>query len=78
MGKIGIALPDINIWKECVRVFKVRDFSYDAPRSDVHSRMCLMLKKLVLELTLHLLLRLRTYASKMMNIGKMVDKRLGE
>ena len=74
------ALPDINIWKECVRVLKPGGFAFimTAPRSDVHSRMCLMLEEAGFRIDFTPIAW--TYATgfpKAMNIGKMVDKRLG-
>ena len=74
------ALPNINIWKECVRVLKPGGFAFimTAPRSDVHSRMCLMLEEAGFRIDFTPIAW--TYATgfpKAMNIGKMVDKRLG-
>jgi len=75
------ALPPIDIWKECVRVLKPGGFAFvmSAPRSDVHSRMCLMLEEAGFRIDFTPIAW--TYATgfpKAMNIGKMVDKRLGK
>ena len=72
------ALPDINIWKECVRVLKPGGFAFimTAPRSDIHSRMCLMLEEAGFRIDFTPIAW--TYATgfpKAMNIGKAVDKR---
>ena len=74
------ALPSIDIWKECVRVLKPGAFAFvmSAPRSDVHSRMCLMLEEAGFRIDFTPIAW--TYATgfpKAMNIGKKVDKRLG-
>jgi site-specific DNA-methyltransferase (adenine-specific) len=74
------ALPSIDIWKECVRVLKPGAFAFvmSAPRSDVHSRMCLMLEEAGFRIDFTPIAW--TYATgfpKAMNIGKAVDKRLG-
>ena len=74
------ALPSIDIWKECVRVLKPGAFAFvmSAPRSDVHSRMCLMLEDAGFRIDFTPIAW--TYATgfpKAMNIGKKVDKRLG-
>lgn len=73
-------LPDIQIFKECLRVLKPGAFAFvmSAPRSDVCSRMMLMLEDAGFEIGFTPIYW--TYASgfpKAMNIGKMVDKRLG-
>jgi len=75
------ALPPIEIWKECVRVLKPGGFAFvmSAPRSDVHSRMCLMLEEAGFRIDFTPIAW--TYATgfpKAMNIGKAVDKRLGK
>ena len=75
------ALPSIDIWKECVRVLKPGGFAFimSAPRSDVHSRMCLMLEEAGFRIDFTPIAW--TYATgfpKASNIGKMVDKRLGK
>jgi DNA modification methylase len=75
------ALPPIEIWKECVRVLKPGAFAFvmSAPRSDVHSRMCLMLEEAGFRIDFTPIAW--TYATgfpKASNIGKMVDKRLGK
>jgi DNA modification methylase len=72
------ALPSIDIWKECVRVLKPGGFAFvmSAPRSDVHSRMCLMLEEAGFNIGFTPIAW--TYATgfpKASNIGKMVDKR---
>ena len=74
------ALPSIDIWKESVRVLKPGGFAFimSAPRSDVHSRMCLMLEEAGFRIDFTPIAW--TYATgfpKAMNIGKAVDKRLG-
>jgi len=74
------ALPPIEIWKECVRVLKPGGFAFvmSAPRSDVHSRMCLMLEEAGFRIDFTPIAW--TYATgfpKAMNIGKAVDKREG-
>jgi DNA modification methylase len=74
------ALPSIDIWKECVRVLKPGGFAFvmSAPRSDVHSRMCLMLEEAGFRIDFTPIAW--TYATgfpKAMNIGKAVDKRMG-
>jgi len=74
------ALPSIDIWKESVRVLKPGGFAFimSAPRSDVHSRMCLMLEEAGFRIDFTPIAW--TYATgfpKAMNIGKAVDKRMG-
>lgn len=74
-------LPSIDIWKECVRVLKPGGFAFimSAPRSDVHSRMCLMLEEAGFRIDFTPIAW--TYATgfpKAMNIGKAVDKREGK
>lgn len=73
-------LPDIEIFKECFRVLKDGAFAFvmSAPRSDVCARMMLMLEEAGFEIGFTPIYW--TYASgfpKAMNIGKMVDKRMG-
>lgn len=73
-------LPDIGIFKECLRVLKPGAFAFvmSAPRSDVCARMMLMLEDAGFEIGFTPIYW--TYASgfpKAMNIGKMVDKRAG-
>jgi|15BtaG_2_1085339.scaffolds.fasta_scaffold20121_2 site-specific DNA-methyltransferase (adenine-specific) len=75
------ALPSIDIWKESVRVLKPGGFAFimSAPRSDVHSRMCLMLEDAGFRIDFTPIAW--TYATgfpKAMNIGKAVDKRMGK
>lgn len=74
-------LPDIGIFKECLRVLKPGAFAFvmSAPRSDVCARMMLLLEDAGFEIGFTPIYW--TYASgfpKAMNIGKMVDKRNGE
>lgn len=79
MGKAwDKALPDIGIFKECLRVLKPGAFAFvmSAPRSDVCSRMAILLEDA--GFTISFTPIYWTYASgfpKAMNIGKMVDKR---
>lgn len=73
-------LPDIGIFRECLRVLKPGAFAFvmSAPRSDVCARMMLMLEDAGFEIGFTPIYW--TYASgfpKAMNIGKMVDKRHG-
>lgn len=73
-------LPNIEIFKQCFRVLKPGAFAFvmSAPRSDVCARMMLMLEDSGFEIGFTPIYW--TYASgfpKAMNIGKMVDKRLG-
>lgn len=75
------ALPDIGIFKECLRVLKPGAFAFvmSAPRSDVCSRMALLLEDAGFNIAFTPIYW--TYASgfpKAMNIGKMVDKRGGK
>ena len=72
------AVPPIKMWKECYRVLKPGGFAFimSAPRSDVHSRMCLMLEEAGFRIDFTPIAW--TYATgfpKAMNIGKAVDKR---
>lgn len=81
MGKAwDKALPDIGIFKECLRVLKPGAFAFvmSAPRSDVCARMMLLLEDAGFNIGFTPIYW--TYASgfpKAMNIGKMVDKRAG-
>lgn len=73
-------LPDIGIFKECLRVLKPGAFAFvmSAPRSDVCARMMLLLEDAGFNIGFTPIYW--TYASgfpKAMNIGKMVDKRAG-
>ena len=73
------ALPSIDIWKECVRVLKPGGFAFvmSAPRSDVHSRMCLMLEDAGFRIDFTPIAW--TYATgfpKAMNIGKAVNAKI--
>lgn len=82
MGKAwDKVLPDVGIFKECLRVLKPGAFAFvmSAPRSDVCSRMSLLLEEAGFNIAFTPIYW--TYASgfpKAMNIGKMVDKRNGE
>jgi DNA modification methylase len=72
------ALPDIGIFKECLRVLKPGAFAFvmSAPRSDVCSRMAILLEDAGFNIAFTPIYW--TYASgfpKAMNIGKMVDKK---
>lgn len=74
------ALPNIEIFKECLRVLKAGAFALvmSAPRSDVQSRMALLLEDAGFKIDFTPLYW--AYASgfpKASNIGKMVDKRMG-
>jgi len=74
------ALPDINIWKECLRVLKPGAFAFvmSIPRSDCLSRMIISLEDAGFRVDFTPIYW--TYASgfpKAQNIGKAVDKRLG-
>lgn len=73
-------LPDIGIFKECLRVLKPGSFAFvmSAPRSDVCARMMLMLEDAGFEIGFTPIYW--TYASgfpKAMNLSKAVDKRMG-
>ncbi len=74
------ALPDINIWKECLRVLKPGAFAFvmSIPRADCLSRMIISLEDAGFRVDFTPIYW--TYASgfpKAQNIGKAVDKRLG-
>jgi len=74
------ALPDINIWKECLRVLKPGAFAFvmSIPRSDCLSRMIISLEDAGFRVDFTPIYW--AYASgfpKAQNIGKAVDKRLG-
>lgn len=81
MGKAwDKALPDIGIFKECFRVLKPGAFAFvmSAPRSDVCSRMAILLEDAGFNIAFTPIYW--TYASgfpKAMNVSKAVDKRLG-
>ena len=81
MGKAwDKALPDINIWKECLRVLKPGSFAFvmSIPRSDCLSRMIISLEDAGFRVDFTPIYW--TYASgfpKAQNIGKAVDKRNG-
>src|SRR3990167_884277 len=73
-------LPDIGIFKECLRVLKPGAFAFvmSAPRSDVCARMMILLEDAGFNIGFTPIYW--TYASgfpKAANIGKMVDKREG-
>jgi len=73
-------LPSVEIWKECLRVLKPGGFCYvmSAPRQDVLSQMIVRLGEAGFRTDFTSMYW--TYASgfpKAGNIGKMVDKRLG-
>ena len=74
------AVPDINIWKECLRVMKPGAFAFVmcSPRSDVQAEMVIKLKEAGFEVNFTSLYWI--YASgfpKAMNISKAVDRKLG-
>ena len=74
------AVPDIAIWKECIRVMKPGAFAFVmcSPRSDVQAEMVIKLKEAGFEVNFTSLYWI--YASgfpKAMNISKAVDRKLG-
>ena len=74
------AVPDINIWKECLRVMKPGAFAFVmcSPRSDVQAEMVIKLKEAGFEVNFSSVYWV--YASgfpKSMNISKVVDRKLG-
>lgn len=74
------AVPDINIWKECLRVMKPGAFAFVmcSPRSDVQAEMVIKLKEAGFEVNFTSLYWI--YASgfpKAMNVSKAVDRKLG-
>ena len=74
------AVPDLNIWKECLRVMKPGAFAFVmcSPRSDVQAEMVIKLKEAGFEVGFTPLYWV--YASgfpKSMNISKAVDRKLG-
>lgn len=74
------AVPSVEIWQECLRVLKPGAFCFvmSAPRSDVQMHMIMNLEKAGFRIDFTPIYW--TYASgfpKAGNIGKMVDKRLG-
>ena len=74
------ALPDIEIWRECLRVLKPGAFAFvmSIPRADCLSRMIISLEDAGFNVSFSPIYW--TYASgfpKAQNIGKAVDKRLG-
>ncbi len=74
------AVPDVAIWKECLRVMKPGAFAFVmcSPRSDVQAEMVIKLKEAGFEVNFTNLYWI--YASgfpKAMNISKAVDRKLG-
>jgi site-specific DNA-methyltransferase (adenine-specific) len=74
------AVPDIAIWKECLRVMKPGAFAFVmcSPRSDVQAEMVIKLKEAGFEVNFSPVYWV--YASgfpKSMNISKAVDRKLG-
>ncbi|MFA5307742.1 MAG: DNA methyltransferase [Candidatus Babeliales bacterium] len=74
------AVPSVNVWRECYRILKPGAFMFvmSAPRQDVLSEMIVRLGKAGFDMSFTSIYW--TYASgfpKAMNIGKAVDKRLG-
>ena len=74
------AVPDINTWKECLRVMKPGAFAFVmcSPRSDVQAEMVIKLKEAGFRVDYSPLYW--CYLSgfpKSMNISKAVDKKLG-
>ena len=74
------AVPDIAIWKECLRTMKPGAFAFVmcSPRSDVQAEMVIKLKEAGFEVGFTPIYW--TYASgfpKAMNISKAVDRKLG-
>lgn len=75
------AVPNINVWKECLRILKPGSFCMvmSSPRQDVLSRMIINLEDAGFKTDFTSIYW--TYASgfpKASNIGKMVDKRGGK
>ena len=73
------AVPDINTWKECLRVMKPGAFAFVmcSPRSDVQAEMVIKLKEAGFEVNFTNLYWI--YASgfpKAMNVSKAVDRKL--
>lgn len=74
------ALPDINVFKECLRVLKPGSFAFvmTAPRSDLQARMSILLEDAGFNIGFTPIYW--TFASgfpKAMNMSKAIDKRLG-
>jgi len=74
------AVPDVNIWKECLRVMKPGAFAFVmcSPRSDVQAEMVIKLKEAGFEVGFTPIYWV--YASgfpKSMNISRSVDRKLG-
>ena len=74
------AVPDINIWRECLRVMKPGAFAFVmcSPRSDVQAEMIIKLKEAAFEVGFSPIYW--TFSQgfpKAMNISKAVDKKLG-
>ena len=73
-------VPDIAIWRECLRVMKPGAFAFVmcSPRSDVHAEMVIKLKEAGFQVNFSPIYWV--YASgfpKSMNISKAVDRKLG-
>ena len=74
------AVPDINIWKECLRVMKPGTFAFVmcSPRSDVQAEMVLKLKEAGFEVGFSPIYWAFSQGfPKAMNISKAVDRKLG-
>ncbi len=75
-----INVPSVDIWKQCLRTLKAGSFAFimSSPRQDVLSEMIVRIRQAGFDTNFTSLYW--AYASgfpKAMNIGKMVDKRLG-
>ena len=81
MGKDwDMAVPSVDIWKECLRVMKPGSFGYIfcIPRQDCLSRMMMSLEQAGFNVNFSSIYW--TYASgfpKSLNMGKAIDKRAG-
>ena len=74
-------LPPREIFEECLRVLKPGSFSFvmSAPRSDVQSRMVQMLEEVGFDVSFTpIYWAYATGFPKALNVGKVVDKRLGK
>ena len=74
------AVPDITIWKECIRVMKSGAFAFVmcSPRSDVQAEMVIKLKEAGFDIGFSPIYWV--YASgfpKATSIGKSIDRKLG-
>ncbi len=74
------AVPDVEIWKECLRVMKPGSFAFVmcSPRSDVQAEMVIKLKEAGFEVGFSPIYWL--YSSgfpKGMNVSRAIDKKLG-